>query len=166
MVGAIAAVPEAELRARLEAALGVRRVVDEVAALAPFGGLETLLTTFRAASARLSEAELAEALAHHPRIGERPAGEGRAAGFSRAEQSSIDADDAELARRIAEGNAAYEQRFDRVFLIRAAGRSRAQILRELERRLGNDDAAERAEVVEQLREIAVLRLETMFGGSS
>lgn len=163
MAGSIAAVPEAELRARLTTALGVGRVVDEVAALAPFGSLESLLTAFHGATARLSAAELDEALAHHPRIGERPAGEGRSAGFSRAEQASPDADDVELARQLAEGNAAYESRFDRVFLIRAAGRTRAEILRELERRLANDDDTETAEVAEQLREIAVLRLETMFG---
>ena len=49
-------------------------------------------------------------------------------------------------------------RFDRVFLIRAAGRSAPEILAELDRRLGNDDAAEREETVTQLREIALLRL--------
>mgnify|MGYP000234588100 CR=1 FL=1 len=35
----------------------------------------------------------------------------------------------------------------------------AELLAELERRLGNDDATERAETVEQLRQIALLRLE-------
>jgi multidrug resistance efflux pump len=48
--------------------------------------------------------------------------------------------------------------FDRVFLIRAAGRDSHEILAELERRLGNDDAAERAETVRQLGEIMLLRL--------
>ena len=56
--------------------------------------------------------------------------------------------DPDVARRLAEGNRAYEERFDRVFLIRAAGRSAPEILEELERRLGNDDAAERAETVD------------------
>ena len=37
-------------------------------------------------------------------------------------------------------------------------------LRELERRLGNDDATERAETVTQLREIALLRLEQLTEG--
>ena len=44
---------------------------------------------------------------------------------------------------LAEGNREYEKRFDRVFLIRAAGRSSAEILAELHRRLGNDDETER-----------------------
>ena len=61
-----------------------------------------------------------------------------------------------------EGNLAYEERFDRVFLVRAAGRDGDEILAELERRLGNDDATERAETVEQLTQIALLRLEQVL----
>ena len=60
---------------------------------------------------------------------------------------------------VAAGNRAYEERFDRVFLIRAAGRSGDEILAELTRRLDNDDETERVETVQQLREIALLRLE-------
>ncbi|HEV7949033.1 MAG TPA: 2-oxo-4-hydroxy-4-carboxy-5-ureidoimidazoline decarboxylase, partial [Glaciihabitans sp.] len=58
--------------------------------------------------------------------------------------------------------AAYEARFGRVFLIRAAGRSRAEILSELTRRLELDDETELAIVGEQLRDIALLRLTTQF----
>jgi 2-oxo-4-hydroxy-4-carboxy-5-ureidoimidazoline decarboxylase len=57
---------------------------------------------------------------------------------------------------------AYEERFERVFLIRASGRTGPQILAELDRRLGNDPATERAETVSQLREIALLRLEQVL----
>ena len=57
-----------------------------------------------------------------------------------------------------EGNLAYEERFGRVFLIRAAGRSAEEMLAEVRRRLGNDDAAEAAEARDQLRQIALLRL--------
>ena len=45
-----------------------------------------------------------------------------------------------------------------MFLIRAAGRGSSEILAELHRRLGNDDATEREETVRALRDIAVLRL--------
>ena len=50
-----------------------------------------------------------------------------------------------------------------MFLIRAAGRSSAEILAELQRRLGNDDVTERAETVRALRDIAVLRLQQVVG---
>ncbi len=53
-----------------------------------------------------------------------------------------------------------------MFLIRAAGRSRAEIFAELTRRMELDDAAELAVVGEQLREIALLRLERMFADAA
>ena len=65
-----------------------------------------------------------------------------------------------LADAIADGNAAYEERFGRVFLIRAAGRGPDEMLAELTRRLGNDDDTEAAEALDQLRQIALLRLRT------
>jgi len=154
----------AELRDGLAVALAVRRWVDEVASHAPFASLDALLDAARAA-APLRRSEIDEALGHHPRIGEKPVGEGAAQQFSRAEQASADAGDRALATAIADGNRRYEQRFDRVFLIRAAGRSRAEILAELERRLLLDDHTELAIVGDQLLEIALLRLEQTFGST-
>src|SRR5262249_59164678 len=78
--------------------------------------------------------------------------------FSRAEQAGVDGTDAAVAQALVEGNVAYEARFGRVFLIRAAGRSSADILDELDRRLQNDTETELGEVVGQLGEIAILRL--------
>ena len=54
----------------------------------------------------------------------------------------MDHGDAAVMAALAEGNREYEQRFGRVFLIRAAGRSSSEVLAELRRRLGNDDATE------------------------
>jgi 2-oxo-4-hydroxy-4-carboxy-5-ureidoimidazoline decarboxylase len=104
--------------------------------------------------------ELDAALAHHPRIGEKPRGAGAEAAASRREQASMSSAAAATTAAIADGNAAYEERFGRVFLIRAAGRTPEQMRAELERRLGNDDETEAAEALDQLREIALLRLET------
>lgn len=147
---------------QLRTALGVERWVADVASAAPFVNLDALLQAAADAATPLAPAEIEEALAHHPRIGEKAAGSGAAAQHSAREQASADADDPHLAARMAEGNAAYEQRFGRIFLIRAIGRSRAEILAELDRRLGLDDDAELAVVGEQLREIAVLRLTSTF----
>lgn len=159
-------VSDAELRDALSAALGVRRFVDEVSAGAPFSTLSAVIDAASAAASTLSAAEIDEAMAHHPRIGERPVGEGTAQAFSRREQASPDATDATIAAALAEGNRAYEERFDRVFLIRAAGRTRAEILSELHKRLELDAETERMIVGEQLREIAVLRLSTLLGDDS
>ncbi len=152
------------LREGLEAALGVQRWVVEVAGLAPFASLDDLLDAGRTAATPLTQCEVHEALQHHPRIGEKPVGASAAAEHSRREQgSAADADDAELSAALAAGNAAYEERFGRVFLIRAAGRTRAEILAELQRRLELDDETELEIVGEQLREIALLRLAATFG---
>jgi len=153
-----------DLRDALPPALAVRRWADDLLAGAPYPSLDALVEAATTAATPLTEAEVDEALAAHPRIGERPtAAHGEAeARFSRAEQASSDADDAELAARLAAGNRAYEDRFGRVFLIRAAGRTRAEILAELERRLRLDDDAELATVAAQLREIMALRLRATF----
>lgn len=150
-----------ELRSALLSCLAVPRWAAEVAGQAPFDSAAALLEAARAAATPLGRTEVDEALAEHPRIGEKPTGSSQAAGFSRAEQASVDADDAELAAAIAAGNTRYEQRFDRVFLIRAAGRSRREILAELERRLTLDDDTEAAIVGSELREITLLRLATL-----
>ena len=160
------ALHEAEARARLTTCLDVPRWVDTVLQGRPYADRDALLAVATSA-AELDDDELEAALARHPRIGER-AGAGHDAAFSATEQSGVDRTDADVAGRLAAGNRAYEERFDRVFLIRAAGREASEILAELERRLGNDDDTERTETTEQLRQIALLRLDqvvTATGGT-
>jgi 2-oxo-4-hydroxy-4-carboxy-5-ureidoimidazoline decarboxylase len=141
-------------RERLLECLSVPRWADDVLAGAPYHDRSALLDRADAAARTLTDDELGQALAGHPRIGE------RGGDRSTREQSGVD-DSAGTAARLAAGNAAYERRFGHVFLIRAAGRTADEILAELERRLGHDDDTERAETVDNLRQIAVLRLEGM-----
>ncbi|MFP5282722.1 MAG: 2-oxo-4-hydroxy-4-carboxy-5-ureidoimidazoline decarboxylase, partial [Actinomycetes bacterium] len=56
----------------------------------------------------------------------------------------------------------YEEKFGRVFLIRAAGRSRPEILAELRRRLELDPETEAGIVGAELRDIALLRIPQLF----
>lgn len=155
------ALPEAEARARLTTCLDAPSWVDAVLEGRPYADVGALRTVASTAT-ELDDAELERALARHPRIGERAAA-GHDAAFSAREQAGVDPADGDVARRIAAGNAAYEERFDRVFLIRASGRTGPQILAELERRLGNDDETELAETIEQLGEIALHRLDQIVG---
>lgn len=155
-------VTDAVLRDGLTAALAVPRWVEEVAARAPFDSLDELQLVAYAEATPLAAAEIEQAIAHHPRIGEKPVGAGTPQALSRAEQGEA----TELAEELAAGNAAYEARFGRVFIIRAAGRTRAEILAELHRRLELDAATELVIVGEQLRDIALLRLEKLFAPHS
>ncbi|KQQ00944.1 MULTISPECIES: 2-oxo-4-hydroxy-4-carboxy-5-ureidoimidazoline decarboxylase [unclassified Rathayibacter] len=148
-------------RDALLACLAVPRWADEVAAGAPYASTDALADAADRVARSLTAEEVEAALADHPRIGERHAGAGRSSDFSAAEQASSLSSDEVLAERLLAGNRAYEERFERVFLIRAAGRDRSEIVAELERRLGLDDETERAIVADQLREITVLRVRAL-----
>lgn len=97
-----------------------------------------------------------------PRIGERPTGKSEEAQLSRGEQAAVNTADQELAQALAKGNADYEARFGRVFLIRAKGLSGHDILQALQRRMKSNPDQETQEALEQLRQITLLRLEGVF----
>lgn len=124
----------------------------------PYESVEELAAAAEALAAEWSGEELDAALAHHPRIGGRVCGSDADAVASRREQASMASADDAVAERIRAGNVTYEERFGRVFLIRAAGRPPEEMLAELERRLGNDAETEVGEAVAQLVEIALTRL--------
>lgn len=132
--------------------------IDGVVADRPYADVEALADHAAALAGEWTRDDLDAALAHHPRIGEKPRGSGAEADASSREQASMTDASAAVSDRIAAGNAAYEAQFGRVFLIRAAGRSPEEMLAELERRLDNDDATEAVEATRQLAEIALLRL--------
>jgi 2-oxo-4-hydroxy-4-carboxy-5-ureidoimidazoline decarboxylase len=119
----------------------------------PYPDRDALIAAADAALRALTWADVSDALAAHPRIGERPAGADRESAWSRREQSGIDAGDELVA-----ANKEYEERFGHVFLIFATGKDRAQVLTAARERLGNDDATEREVVHGELRKIALLRL--------
>ena len=150
-----------EAIAALRPCLDIPRWLDELVDARPYGSVEELVAWAEAAAAFTTE-EVDGALAQHPRIGERPAGGGAEAAMSRAEQAGVDPADARVAAALADGNRAYEERFGRVFLIRAAGRSSREILAALTERLGHTPAEEEPVVADQLRQIAVLRLKGLL----
>ena len=135
--------------------------VGAVVAGRPYPNLGALLAYADACARRWTGDEVEQALADHPRIGERHPGGGASAAMSSREQGGV-ATDSDVQARLAAGNAAYEQRFDRIFLVRAAGRSAEEILALLEDRLRNDPATELVVTAGQLREIALLRMEGLF----
>jgi 2-oxo-4-hydroxy-4-carboxy-5-ureidoimidazoline decarboxylase len=144
--------------AMLRPCLDIDRWCTEVADARPFGSVDELVAWAESAASPFTPAEVEGALAHHPRIGERPTGASTEAAMSRSEQSGVDPSDAEVAAALAAGNRAYEERFGRVFLIRAAGRSSREILDALTERLGHTPDEETPVVADQLRQIAVLRV--------
>lgn len=156
------ALPEDAARTGLLACCASPTWVTRVLAARPYGSAEQLLDTAEEQCRALSPAEVDEALSGHPRIGDRAAGAGRDAAWSRQEQAQVSHADAVVREQLHDGNVAYEQRFGRVFLVRAAGRTPAQLLTELQRRLTNDAESEHREVVDQLAQITRLRVEKLL----
>ena len=121
----------------------------------PAAVLAAIDATFRA----LSWDDIVESMNAHPRIGDRVA----RGGWSAAEQSGAASAGTGVQQALADGNAAYEQRFGHVFLICASGLSGQQMLDQLQARLGHDPDSERAVVRDELRKITRLRLTKLLG---
>ena len=157
-LAAFNAMDDEKARDHLLTCLDVRRWADDILAGRPYDNVDRLESAMVAASRTITDDELERALARHPRIGERADAEKHDAAHSTREQSGVDRTDADVVRRLEEGNLAYEERFGRVFIIRAAGRSGPEILDQLRLRLDHTDEAERLTTIDQLTEIAVLRM--------
>ncbi|MCH7337185.1 2-oxo-4-hydroxy-4-carboxy-5-ureidoimidazoline decarboxylase [Acinetobacter sp. NIPH 2699] len=126
----------------------------------PFTSTDALYQTAAAQAQFWQWSEISNALAQHPRIGEKKAAivlSNKERQFSQKEQSQLDAD-IQLQQALYQGNLAYEHKFGHIFLIRAAGRSGIEMLAELNRRLKNTNEQEQQEVKQQLSEIALIRL--------
>lgn len=151
----------AEAAAAVRPCVDIDRWVEAVVDGRPYTDVESLLIVADALARSWTGPEVEAALADHPRIGESPHGNGASAAMSAREQSGVGRG-SELRARLIAGNEAYERRFDRIFLVRAAGRDAEEILGLLEQRLENDPETELGVTAGQLREIAVLRLKGLF----
>jgi 2-oxo-4-hydroxy-4-carboxy-5-ureidoimidazoline decarboxylase len=110
---------------------------------------------------RLGARDWMEAFAKHPRIGERkaPVTASAKSGAWSAQEQRVVAKAAEAVQlALAEGNREYEEKFGRVFIVCATGKSASDMLETLQRRLGNDEAGELREAAEEQRKITNLRL--------
>jgi 2-oxo-4-hydroxy-4-carboxy-5-ureidoimidazoline decarboxylase len=129
----------------------------------PYRSTDQLYATADVAARNLSWPDVLKGLSAHPRIGERAQGDSREAAWSRREQAAAGRPENDAtAAALAEVNRAYEQRFGHVFLIFASGRTPAEVLAAARMRLANDDATERAVVADELRRIALFRLERLL----
>lgn len=134
-----------------------------MAAKRPFTTIDALRETASQELEALEWRDVRAALDAHPRIGQRPAGDGNnssEAAWSRAEQAAVTGADEVRAQGAL--NAAYEAKFGYIFLIRAAGRSSQQIQDAARDRLAHDELTERAVVRGELEQIMRLRLDKLL----
>jgi OHCU decarboxylase len=137
-----------------------RRWAESMTDSRPFGDVDHLQRTAESVWLGLGPDDWLEALAGHPRIGERG---GAAEEHSRREQAGMTEASRYVRAAIATGNRQYEERFGHVFLISAAGRRPEEILRQLTRRLDNSPEEELRVAAEEHRRITRLRLDRMLG---
>ena len=124
----------------------------------PYRSAEQLYRAAADADAGVDAEGMPQALAGHPRIGDR----GATSGASAREQAGVLAADADTLAEIARGNAAYEDRFGHVYLVCATGRSAEELLAILTDRLGNDPQAEQRVTRSELAKINRIRLARML----
>ncbi len=132
---------------------------QRVAAGRPYAFAVRVFDAADRALAALTEADLDQALAGHPRIGDRPTAAHSPA--STREQSGLAGADAGVLAALADGNREYEARFGHVYLVCASGRSAAELLGLLRQRLRNDPVTEGAVMRAELGKINRLRLERL-----
>ena len=155
-------------RELLAACCGAVPWVDAMLAARPFGSRERLFAAADRCWSALPAAELAQAIARHPRLGgsrARAALSAREQAWSVGEQSGAGTADDAARAALAEGNEEYERRFGHTFILCATGLGTSEMLAALGRRLGNDAATERAITARELHKITRLRLEKLLAGA-
>lgn len=157
-IAAFDALPAADAEQALLGCCTSARWAHAVATERPYGSSDALLAAADRALAELDDTDLDEALAGHPRIGERSG----SASSAREQAAVLSSEDAVLAA-LAEGNRAYEERFGHVYLVCASGRSGAELLDVLNERLANDPAIERVRMRAELGKINRIRLRQLVG---
>jgi len=138
---------------------GSQAWATQLAALRPFATPFDLTCTADIIWHALDDAAQQQAFDSHPRIGEQHA---KAATPESLAQSATEQSAANLtpdiATQLAAANRAYEEKFHRIFIVCATGKSAEAMLAILNHRLSNDPATELSEAAEQQRQITQIRL--------
>jgi len=161
--------PDAAARAALERCCGARRWIAWMCEHRPYPDRGALFAEADRAAAALTRSDWLEAFAHHPRIGDREALRTRfaaTAAWAGEEQRGAAAATEEVLAALEAGNRAYQQRFGYIFIVRASGKSAAEMLRMLVARLENDPEAEIVIAAGEQRAITRLRIEKLLGGEA
>ena len=143
----------------LNSCFASRKWSHAVAARWPYADVTALLDAAERAWSDLEPSDWTEALAGHPRIGERG---GSSPNASEGEQKGVRGASVDVQLELAEANRLYEARFGYVFLIAAAGKGADEILAALRRRMDNDPVTEAQVAAAEHRKIARMRLERML----
>ena len=135
-------------------------VAEEACGAGPFRDLAALHAAMVEAMRRAPRARQIALIRAHPDLAGRAAIAGELTAASSAEQASAGLDQCTPAEfeRFRELNDKYKEKFGFPFILAVKGRTRAEILAVFEQRLANPPEAEYAEALDQIAQIARLRL--------
>ncbi len=153
--------PEEEARRLLAACCATKRWVDGMIAARPFANVDAVLRRADALWHNVERAEVLEAMSRHPRIGDAKKASATEASEQAGATSAVDA----IKTGLADGNAAYEERFGHIYLVCASGKSGEELLEILRDRLRNDPATELRVAASEQGKITQLRLVKLVGGA-
>jgi 2-oxo-4-hydroxy-4-carboxy-5-ureidoimidazoline decarboxylase len=140
---------------------GSRAWATALASRRPIADEASLIEESRSIWLALPKEAWQEAFDSHPRIGQTHAqtcATEESLSWSAQEQRTSLTDDEAAKLALEEANRRYEQKFGRIFIVCATGKTSAEILAILEARMKNDAATELHEAAEQQRQITQLRL--------
>ncbi len=163
------ALTDEDLSTRLLGCCGSRAWAARLLGARPFGTLASLKALATATWLALPASDHEEAFRAHPRIGEKKAAGGQsaqAAAWSGGDQAGVAVADAGTLAELARTNAAYEQKFGRIYIVCATGRTAEEMLEIARRRLENDPVAEAREAALAQDAITLLRLAKLVLGDA
>ena len=146
-----------EARAALRSCCASTAWVERMMLARPFGDVPAVLDAADRTLTEISEDDLDEALAGHPRIGDRPDN-----ASSAREQSGVAGSSASVLAELRDANVAYEARFGHVYLVFANERPADELLAILRTRMTNDASTERRVLRAELAKINRARLLRML----
>jgi 2-oxo-4-hydroxy-4-carboxy-5-ureidoimidazoline decarboxylase len=128
----------------------------------PFTDVASVTEASAAAWFALPKEAWQEAFDSHPRIGQKHAqstATDESLRWSAQEQRTALSTEEAAKLALEEANRCYEQKFGRIFIVCASGKTSGEILAILEARMQNDAATELREAAEQQHQITQLRLQ-------
>jgi 2-oxo-4-hydroxy-4-carboxy-5-ureidoimidazoline decarboxylase len=131
----------------------------------PFLSSEVLHVAADTAWQGLTEKDYLQSFDGHPKIGDVGSLKAKYANtkaLAAGEQALVDSASDQIINALAEGNAAYEEKFGFIFIVCASGKSATGMLALLQARLPNSREQELLNAAEEQRKIFHLRLEKLL----
>jgi 2-oxo-4-hydroxy-4-carboxy-5-ureidoimidazoline decarboxylase len=156
---------EAEAKAEFMRCCGSTRWAERMLAGRPYMGEDELFHFSDKIWFDLSREDYLEAFSHHPKIGDIDSLTKKFAStkqWAAGEQSGVNTASREILEELAAGNKAYEDKFGYIFIVCATGKTAAEMLEILNKRLPNTPEVEIKVAMKEQNKITHIRLEKLL----